>query len=306
MRRDEFFKVSVIMPVYNAATYIDRAIVSAQKLEEVLEIIIVDDASKDASMQIARTKAEDDSRIVLLSTGKSTPQGSAVARNIGIRQAQAPFIAFLDADDYYLPNRFECTPDLFGRDADTEAVIEAVSMVDPYGLNSGSLAPRGRSSISLALDFFRFNNRGPHLNGLTVRKTVLESLVFDEDLFYAQDTLFFSTLFLYHQVRGSCEDQRVAAYVIHGNNSIFKKDIRNKIDPLLSKKLLSLVSSSLPYAIRFYLFKRSLVRQCSSNSKLKVIRYLCYLKTAILILFQHPLLFPGAFLRAYIFDKGRP
>src|SRR6056297_2692359 len=101
MRRDEFFKVSVIMPVYNAATYIDRAIVSAQKLEEVLEIIIVDDASKDASMQIARTKAEDDSRIVLLSTGKSTPQGSAVARNIGIRQAQAPFIAFLDADDYY-------------------------------------------------------------------------------------------------------------------------------------------------------------------------------------------------------------
>src|SRR6056297_2112531 len=258
MKKDGF-QVSVIIPVNNAELFVKRAIQSVAIFEEVSEIILVDDVSTDQSAEIIKSMQAEDARIILLSTGKVKPSGSATARNMGCRIAQSPFIAFLDVDDFYLPNRFQSTSKIFSVSNQIEAVIEPIKTKKNHFVISGSLAPKGLTAYELLLDFLRFNNRGPHLNGLTVKKEVLQHLKFDEELFYAQDTLFFIQLFLSFRVRGSHDSRPVASYVIHGENSIFKSRERRKVAPVLAKKILGEIRSDQPYAIRFYLFKRSLI-----------------------------------------------
>ncbi|NMW30596.1 glycosyltransferase family 2 protein [Altererythrobacter sp. RZ02] len=94
-------KISVVMPVYNVEQYIAEAIdsVLAQSLTD-FELIIVDDGGNDRSMQIARSYEDPRIRIV------SQPnRGLPGARNTGIAEARAPFIALLDSDDRYHPEK---------------------------------------------------------------------------------------------------------------------------------------------------------------------------------------------------------
>ena len=86
--------VSVVMPAYNSARYIAEAIYSAlQQDYPALEIIVVDDGSTDDTVNIVSRYGD---KVRLLSQKN---QGSAAARNLGIRQARGKYIAFLDADD---------------------------------------------------------------------------------------------------------------------------------------------------------------------------------------------------------------
>tara|TARA_B100000953_G_scaffold229743_1_gene191212 strand:- start:381 stop:1367 length:987 start_codon:yes stop_codon:yes gene_type:complete len=88
-------RISVVMPVYNVEAYIEEAVRSVfdQSFED-FELIIVDDGGTDNSIPIARTFADPRIRIV------SQPnRGLAGARNTGIGEAQAPYIALLDSDD---------------------------------------------------------------------------------------------------------------------------------------------------------------------------------------------------------------
>lgn len=96
--------VSVIIAAYNAAAYLDRALASArtQTLAEV-EILIVDDASTDDTLQIARRHAEVDSRVTVFS--QPVNAGPGAARNVGLVQARGEWIAMLDADDAFTPDR---------------------------------------------------------------------------------------------------------------------------------------------------------------------------------------------------------
>ncbi len=91
-------KVSIIMPVYNAEYYINEAIESVQNqtLKE-LEIICINDGSKDNSQQIIEKYKKEDSRIVCITTEN---QGAGRARNCGINIARGKYIFFLDSDDY--------------------------------------------------------------------------------------------------------------------------------------------------------------------------------------------------------------
>lgn len=93
-------KISVIIPIYNGEEYLEQCIGSVlnQTIEE-LEIICVDDGSTDHSAEIICNFAQKDTRIVLL---QQDNQGPGSARNAGIQRALGEYIAFLDADDFYL------------------------------------------------------------------------------------------------------------------------------------------------------------------------------------------------------------
>lgn len=92
--------VSVVIPCYNNELYIGEAIdsVLAQDYGNI-EVIVVNDGSGDSSEDVIRSFG---SRVRLISQEN---QGVSNARNTGIEAAQGSFIAFLDADDYWLPNR---------------------------------------------------------------------------------------------------------------------------------------------------------------------------------------------------------
>ncbi len=100
-------KISVVIPCFNAQRYIGAAIESAlaQHWPE-LEIVVVDDGSTDNSVALVR---EAYPNVVVL---RQQRQGVALARNRGIAHAHGDWIAFLDADDLWLPGKLQAQADL--------------------------------------------------------------------------------------------------------------------------------------------------------------------------------------------------
>jgi glycosyltransferase involved in cell wall biosynthesis len=96
-------KISIVIPLYNKANAIEETVLSVldQTFSD-FEIVIINDGSTDASLAV--TEGIEDSRINIYSTKN---QGVSAARNYGITRAQADYIAFLDADDIWLPNHLE-------------------------------------------------------------------------------------------------------------------------------------------------------------------------------------------------------
>ena len=95
--------VSIITPTYNSASYIQQCMdsVMAQTYGN-FEMIIIDDASSDETQAIVRSRAKDDARIVFIQLPVNS--GPAIARNTGIERASGRYLAFLDADDLWLPD----------------------------------------------------------------------------------------------------------------------------------------------------------------------------------------------------------
>lgn len=98
--------VSVIVPAYNAADCIDAALASAlDQTWRDLEVVVVDDASSDATAAVVRAWSERDARVRLVRAGING--GPARARNLGIDRSAGPWIALLDADDRFERGRIE-------------------------------------------------------------------------------------------------------------------------------------------------------------------------------------------------------
>lgn len=96
--------VSIIMPSYNTANFISDSIKSVQAQTYTnWELLIVDDCSTDNSIDVIRSFH--DHRIILLQNEKNS--GAAISRNRALREAKGKWIAFLDSDDLWLPEKLE-------------------------------------------------------------------------------------------------------------------------------------------------------------------------------------------------------
>lgn len=92
--------ISVIMPVYNSQTYLDKAVLSVLQQQNVdLELWLVDDGSTDQSPSMCDAYAKEDSRVHVI---HKENEGPGIARNAAIEKAKGEYIFFLDADDWIL------------------------------------------------------------------------------------------------------------------------------------------------------------------------------------------------------------
>ena len=100
--------ISIVTPIYNAATFIGKTMemVQAQSYKD-WEWILVDDCSKDNSCEIIENylNSHPDERIRLIKKEKN--EGAALSRNRGIKEAKGRYIAFLDADDVWLSHKLQ-------------------------------------------------------------------------------------------------------------------------------------------------------------------------------------------------------
>ncbi len=124
--------VSVIIPTYNSAHFVVEAVESvlAQTWQD-LEIVVIDDGSTDETAAVM-TRFGPPVRYIQQRNG-----GVAVARNKGIRESSGKYIAFLDADDTWLPEKLEKQIELLEKDQDARACYSAYSSV------SSDLQPLG-------------------------------------------------------------------------------------------------------------------------------------------------------------------
>lgn len=124
MEKHDGIKVSVIVPVYNTARYLEQCLNSIlnQTLKE-FEIICVNDGSTDDSAKILEKYSQKDKRIVVINQENA---GVSVARNAGLNCAKGRYIAFVDSDDYIKKNFLEV---LYTTAVSTEADITACDII---------------------------------------------------------------------------------------------------------------------------------------------------------------------------------
>jgi glycosyltransferase involved in cell wall biosynthesis/peptidoglycan/xylan/chitin deacetylase (PgdA/CDA1 family) len=127
----EHASVSIIVPCYNSAATLPRAIdsVRRQSVRNWL-MIIVDDGSDDATADIARAAARADPRIKILAQANA---GAAAARNAGLRAADAPWTLFLDADDTLKPHALRRLLHAASAETNAAVVIGRSARVDQQG-----------------------------------------------------------------------------------------------------------------------------------------------------------------------------
>ena len=131
-------RVSVIVPAYNAAAYLPYAIdsVTAQTYPD-WEIVIVDDGSTDTTRAVVESyRPRLHGKLQYI---HQPNRGVSAARNAGMRAARGEFIALLDADDVWLPNRLERAIAVLDADPDTGLVHARVARIDILGSVTGQL-----------------------------------------------------------------------------------------------------------------------------------------------------------------------
>jgi len=121
--------VSVVIPVYNGERYLGEAVESvlAQTYDD-FEIIVVDDGSTDGTVSVAEGFGD---RVTIVSQERG---GAGAARNRGCALARGRFLAFLDADDLWLPNKLEVQRLAFERDAGLDVVFGLLEQFRSPGL----------------------------------------------------------------------------------------------------------------------------------------------------------------------------
>lgn len=197
-------RVSVVIPAFNAAATLAGTVASArgQTLSEI-EILVVDDASTDGTLALARRLAAEDLRVRVIAAGSN--RGPAGARNLGLAAARGDWIALLDGDDAFEPGRLarlvrlasHCGADLL---ADNLLLEDEDGGVEP-------MLPPGAAQdcqIFSAADFLLGNLPDPahprrsygFLKPL-IRRAFLErhGLHYDEALRFAEDFAFYLACF---------------------------------------------------------------------------------------------------------------
>lgn len=231
-------EISVVIPVYNAAEFLEKAVQSAVQFEEVKEIILIEDKSTDHSLEISEQLSIAIPKVKLFQHPDKGNHGAGAARNLGIEKATGNFIAFLDADDHYLSNRFDAEKELF-KDPKVDGVFNAIgteyltekgreefqSKFKEISLSTVNYPAEGeevfKGLLSISTKTF---GTSFHLNSLTIRRTALEAhqLRFNKDLRVHQDSDFIIKLAYHCYLKTGNITEAVAMRGVHDNNRITK------------------------------------------------------------------------------------
>jgi hypothetical protein len=175
--------VSVIMPCYNAAATLREAVASvlAQNAPD-FELLIVDDGSRDDSVAVASELAAGDQRIRVICQANAGP---AAARNRGIAEARGTYLAFLDADDRWMPDCLACHIALLNSDPQCGASFARIQFFDP-----AMQRPGVRSAAHDRLTLAQVLGENPicTTSNLFARRSLFEEIGgFDPELTHGED-----------------------------------------------------------------------------------------------------------------------
>lgn len=195
--RSTMSKVSVIMPIYNAEKYLDKAIESVLSQTYVdFELLLINDASTDSSKEICREYSEKDRRIVLLENN-SENHGPGPTRNIGLDYATGEYIYFMDADDWIDQRLLECAVKRM-RETKADLVQFGIACEWNDGNEANQYYWKGKDLLTkdeIQRDFLSFwKNSGKYIvmhlfRHDTVKTIRFESIINGEDICFIMDVL---------------------------------------------------------------------------------------------------------------------
>lgn len=211
--------ISVIIPVYNVASYLPRCLDSVcNQTYKNLEIILVDDGSTDNSAEICKDYASKDNRITVIHQKNA---GLSAARNSGMERMQGEFFTFIDSDDWVAPDYCQT---LFERIEQTQADVSAGNFV--YALEDGRMTPSSRSVTAPAVyqgeDILLFGFNFHHTAWLKLYRTArCGTLRFNPYYSLNEDLDFYFRLT--QQIKTLACTDKILLYYYQRNNSLLHK-----------------------------------------------------------------------------------
>lgn len=170
--------VSVIIPSYNREKTIERAVMSVlNQTYKDLELIVVDDCSKDNTVEVLKSIKDDRFKIIELEKNS----GACVARNVGVENAQGDYIAFQDSDDEWLLDKLEKQMAIFEK----EKVDLVFCAFNRFGLGKNFTCPKLSEGIverKTLLEDSRISTQT-----LVGKKECFENVKFDPEMPRLQD-----------------------------------------------------------------------------------------------------------------------
>lgn len=226
-------KISVIIPVYNAEPYIETAVNSALAQPEVGEVLLIEDGSPDESLQVCQRLAKEHKKVHLFQHAGGENRGPSASRNLGMEKASCDYIAFLDADDFYLPDRFCTALQILNTRPEIDGVYEATStkFEDRQSQHHFEQTPLVEIMTvtkdiqpEALFEAFMLGKAGSgfHLNGFTCRRSIFQdqSLRFNNTMWISQDTLLIYQLSAKTNLIAGDLEHPVAIQRIHPKNRI--------------------------------------------------------------------------------------
>jgi glycosyltransferase involved in cell wall biosynthesis len=195
-------KISVVIPAYNAAAFLPRSIASvrAQTLQPV-EVIVVDDGSTDDTKAVAAGLGV---RVIT-----RTNSGPSAAKNTGIRMASGDWIALLDADDRWSPEKLERQAQRASRE--TILIYTGIRVFDDHRIQGLRPAVDAASAVKM----LRYTNPIPN-SGVLVRREAVLSQAFREEVRHGEDWELWFRLSRLGQWEAVTEP--LTDYYVHGNS----------------------------------------------------------------------------------------
>ncbi len=241
--------ISTIIPVYNAASFVEKAVISVLQFSEVKELFLIDDGSTDGSIEICENLASKYNEVQFVQHPDKKNHGVSASRNLGMDMASQEFVTFLDADDHWLPNRFDAEREYFKNEKiegvfgaiGVEFITEAgkkkyLEVINDTGLTTVKYEAEGMDVFygltQIHPDFGTFFS----LIATTLRRTVLneKNLRLNETLKMHEDSDFIIKLAYHFYLKTGSIDKAVAIRTGHENNTFssvknFSKEyFRNK------------------------------------------------------------------------------
>ncbi len=242
------FKVSVVIPVYNAAPFLKEAVQSALSQPEVQEVLLIEDGSTDNSLEICTILTLADQRVQLHQHKQGHNRGAAATRNLGINQSKCPFITFLDADDVYATNRFSNARKVFENHPECQGVYEAVGILSADRPANKPLLTTLSRPLSPEALFYHISPVGNggyfHLIGLTVKREVFAITgLLNPSLRVSQDTEWMLRIAATCILLPGHLDEPVAMRRIHDSNRSTDENFMRKHKPAMAMQALKWFSA---------------------------------------------------------------
>ncbi len=251
-------KLSIIVPVYNMAAegkleYCIKSL-SAQTFRD-LEIIAVDDASTDNSLEVLHELAKQDNRLKVIASPVNHHQGGA--RNLGIKAAQGEFIGMMDSDDWAAPDMFEKLL-LKAEETGADVVGCDYNMVSTHTMECGKVYTMNTAEQTGVLTEEKKKllvlKPGSMVVKIYRREIITDNeLWFPEDIFYEDNCM--APLWLLHCTRFERVDEPLYYYYQHEASTVHRISLQRSHDRMTAMDLL--IEKSKAYGL-FETYKKEL------------------------------------------------
>ena len=229
--------ITTIIPIYNAAAFIEKAVESVLQFPQVKEILLVEDGSKDHSFVICQKLAEKYEIVKLITHPNHENRGVSASRNLGMDLASQEFITFLDADDYWLPNRFDAEREIF-KDPKIDGVFGAIGTeyISEIGkkeylekfkddrLTTVNYDAEGTAVFRGLIEQDKGFGTFFSMIALTIRRTAVENpeIRLETSLKIGEDKVFITILSFEKYLKSGIINKPIAIRTAHENNTITK------------------------------------------------------------------------------------